>query len=212
MTSYSTRHFTSAHYTAHHTTWTRPQSLNGRETLVESSYDFYDTIITTQSVDHTSTSSLSSMTCMFPNTMEAETDVTNSIQQPQIESTKHQRSLHVPLFENTSDWDTPVTKQIPVLTPAPRPCHWPGGIRLMMKIILWFSLISWVYKVYSCVDLKQMPTERLYAVDPGAPINVWIPVFQWTCWKQGWFGNYPTSTLWIIGTTIGLYWLHWKRH
>lgn len=50
------------------------------------------------------------------------------------------------------------------------------SIQVLLKCILWLSFFSWVYKVYSCIDLKQMPTERLYAVDPGAPINVWIPV------------------------------------
>ncbi|SAM01382.1 hypothetical protein [Absidia glauca] len=174
MTSYPTRHFSSSHEADQQASWTKGHSIEGQEALVvDSSYDLYDPI-TTQPADHSSTSSLSSMASLFSNTIEAETDIIEA-SRPQMKLKLQQRSLQRPLFENTSDWDTPSQPKVSISNP-PRSFSWPESIQLVLKCLLWLSFFSWVYKVYSCIDLKQMPTERLYAVDPGAPINVWIPV------------------------------------
>ncbi|KAI8333307.1 hypothetical protein BC941DRAFT_434362 [Chlamydoabsidia padenii] len=113
----------------------------------------------------------------------------------------------IPLPQNTGDNDrveTIPTSNIHELNP------WSDYFLFALWVIFLAMLSSWVYQVIYCTNIKYMPTDRL-SVDPGGPSYVYIPVFQWTCWRQTWMGMHPTSALWITGFGIALYWLYLKR-
>ncbi|CAO3594553.1 unnamed protein product [Absidia cylindrospora] len=112
---------------------------------------------------------------------------------------------------NTADYDAPLLKTTVTVTTHHLFLSWLDNFYFILRMALLVLALSFIYQVFSCIELKPMPTERLYAVDPDAPTHVWVPVFQWTCWKHAWVGKYPTSALWILGATIGLAWLHRKR-
>ncbi|KAI8083164.1 uncharacterized protein BX664DRAFT_317151 [Halteromyces radiatus] len=226
MTSWATHYFPSSHdvnrrstaaattrTTTTRTTWSEGPRLVRQNAFILDPTEPYTFDSLPPTSEQSSISSLSSFASTLSSAV-SEEEQEEYQQQQQKHSfkivQKRRPSNRSPIPQNTGDYDEP-------FLPARLSSRsfslqsWLEYIRSILRTILLMMMIYLGYQIFACTELQPMPTERLYAVDPGAPTHVWIPVFQWTCWRHTWMGRYPSVTLWITGTIIGLYWMHWKR-
>ncbi|ORZ25954.1 hypothetical protein BCR42DRAFT_401283 [Absidia repens] len=177
MTSWTNHPFSSPleHDTDRQTSWAMSQRLGRQNAFIVDTTEPYNPFdsINIQLSDDSSSSSFSSIHSAVSKTLVEDSNSDTSIRQRQ----RHQRIFsRTPMPHNTADYDAPLLKTTVTVTTQHLFLSWLDSFYLILRKALLVLALSFIYQVFSCIELKPMPTERLYAVDPDAPTHVWVPV------------------------------------